>query len=194
MTLSPPRALLIACLASLPLPAAAASPAEIDARVRAALTDLYRTSPAAKELATKARGLLVFPRIIQGGAGVGGAYGEGALLVGGRAADYYKIGSASIGFQLGLQEKSVAILFMDQAELERFRSSNGWTAGVDGSVAIASVGVGESIDTETTRKPIVGFVFANKGLMYDLSLEGSRITRIKTSPGAPDQSHTPAAR
>ncbi|HXQ32096.1 MAG TPA: YSC84-related protein [Steroidobacteraceae bacterium] len=179
MILGLPRALLIAGLALVPPSGLAASFAEIDARVREALADLYKTSPAAKELAAKARGMLVFPRIIQGGAGVGAEYGEGALLVGGRTANYYKIGSASIGFQLGVQEKSVAILFMDDAELERFQSSDGWMAGVDGSIAIASLGAGESIDTETTRKPIVGFVFSNKGLMYDLTLEGSKITRLK---------------
>ena len=155
MKLRLPRTLLVACLAAVPLLGVAASSDEIDARVREALANLYQTSSAAKELAGKARGLLVFPRILKGGVGIGGEYGEGALLIGGRTADYYSIRSASIGFQLGIQEKSVAILFMDDAELEKFRHSDGWKAGVDGSVAIASIGAGESIDTETTRKPIM---------------------------------------
>jgi lipid-binding SYLF domain-containing protein len=171
-------ALVMACLVTVPLPGIAATSGEIDARVREALADLYKTSPAAKELAGKARGVLVFPRIIKGGIGIGGEYGEGALLVGGRTLDHYNIASASIGFQLGVQKKSVAILFMDEAALKRFRGSDGWKAGVDGSIAIASFGAGEAIDTETARKPIIGFVFSNKGLMYNLTLEGSKITRL----------------
>jgi lipid-binding SYLF domain-containing protein len=157
----------------------AASKEEIDARVREAVEDLYKTSPAAKELAHKARGVLVFPRVIKGGIGIGGEYGEGSLLMGGRPVDYYNIASASIGLQLGVQQKAVAIMFMTDEALKRFRDSDGWKAGVDGSVAIATLGVGGELDTETVRKPIIGFVFSNKGLMYNLTLEGSKITRLK---------------
>ena len=171
--------LLAALLLLVPLAGRAASKEEIDARVREAVDQLYKTSPAAKELAGKSHGMLVFPRIIKGGIGVGGEYGEGSLLMGGRPVEYYNIASASIGFQLGVQEKSVAILFMTQDALKKFRDSDGWKAGVDGSVAIATLGVGGAIDTETAQKPIVGFVFSNKGLMYNLTLEGSKISRLK---------------
>jgi lipid-binding SYLF domain-containing protein len=174
-----PLILATALLVLLPPAGRAASKEEIDARVHEAVEQLYKTSSAAKELAGRARGMLVFPRIIKGGVGIGGEYGEGALLMGGRPVEYYNIASASIGFQLGLQEESVAILFMTDEALKRFRDSDGWKAGVDGSVAIATLGVGGALDTETIRKPIVGFVFSNKGLMYNLTLEGSKITRLK---------------
>ncbi len=172
-------ALLLSVLACLPLAGIAATAEELDARVRGAEGELYKTSAAAKELAGRARGMLVFPRIIKGGVGVGAGYGEGALLVGGHTLAYYNMASASVGFQLGLQEQSVVILFMTEAALEKFRGSKGWKAGVDGSVAIANFGAGESIDTETAQKPIIGFVFSNKGLMYNLTLEGAKITRLK---------------
>jgi len=159
--------------------AAAASRAEIDARVRESLQELYKTSSAAKELAAKSAGVLVFPSIIKAGLGIGGEYGEGALLIGGGTSAYYNIASASIGFQLGVQEKSVAILFMTAESLAKFRQSKGWKAGVDGSVAIATLGTGKELDTETASKPIIGFVYSNKGLMYNLTLEGSKITRIE---------------
>ena len=96
-----------------------------------------------------------------------------------KAVAYYNMGSASVGFQLGVQEQSVVILFMTDEALAKFRASKGWKAGVDGSVAIAQFGAGESIDTATAQKPIIGFVFNNKGLMYNLSIEGAKITRIK---------------
>lgn len=175
-TLSALIAFVVACASST---AMAASREEIDARVREAVQNLYQHSSAAKELADKASGMLVFPRIIKAGLGVGGEFGEGALLVSSQTVAYYNIGSASIGLQLGVQEKSVAILFMTAESLAKFRESKGWKAGVDGSIAIATLGAGKSLDTETARQPIIGFVYSNKGLMYNLTLEGSKITRIE---------------
>ncbi len=67
---------------------------------------------------------------------------------------------------------------MQEDALRKFRASQGWEAGVDGSVALIELGVGGSIDTTNIRDPIVGFVFGNKGLMYNLTLEGSKYTKI----------------
>ncbi|MDO9566960.1 MAG: YSC84-related protein, partial [Candidatus Desulfaltia sp.] len=124
-------------------------------------------------------GYLLFPKVYKAGIGVGGEYGEGALIVEGKTIDYYNIAAASIGFQLGAQVKSQVILFMNKKVLSEFRNSKGWKAGVDGSVAIATLGAGGDIDTNTAQKPIIGFIFSNKGLMYNLTLEGSKITKIK---------------
>ncbi|HIA13828.1 MAG TPA: hypothetical protein EYG58_00535 [Nitrospirales bacterium] len=86
--------------------------------------------------------------------------------------------AASIGFQLGAQVKTEIILFMTELVLESFRHSGGWEVGVDASVAIADIGAGGEIGTNTAREPIIGFIFSNKGLMYDLSLAGSKITKL----------------
>ena len=123
--------------------------------------------------------ILVFPDVIKIGFGIGGEYGEGSLLIGGKPEAYYATAAGSFGFQLGAQFKAQLILFMTDAALQRFRDSNGWEAGVDGSVAIATLGVGGRLDTKTMQQPIVGFVFSNRGLMYNLTLEGSKITRIE---------------
>jgi len=173
-----PLLLSAALLALTGLPAGATSRDQLDAEVREAIEELYQHSSAARELAAKAAGMLVFPKVIKGGVVVGGEYGEGALLVGGATIAYYNIVSGSIGFQLGLQRKSQVILFMSQRELEKFRNSEGWKAGVDGSVALATLGAGGQIDTETAKKPIIGFIYSNKGLMYNLTFEGSKITKI----------------
>ncbi len=160
------------------LPAAAASREELDADVTEAVAALYEHSSAAKELAGRSAGMLVFPKVIKGGIGIGGEYGEGALLVGGRTVAYYNTAAGSIGLQLGAQQKSQVILFMTQTELDKFRKSEGWKAGVDGSVALATLGAGGQVDTETAKKPIIGFIFSNKGLMYNLTFEGAKITKI----------------
>lgn len=160
------------------LPAQAASRDEINAEVRSAINNFHQHSSAGKELAGKAAGMLVFPNVIKAGIGIGGEFGEGALLVGGKTVAYYNIASASIGFQLGAQARSQIVLFMTPQALTKFRGSEGWKAGVDGSVALATLGAGGSIDSETAKKPIIGFIFSNKGLMYNLTFEGSKISKI----------------
>jgi len=156
----------------------AASKEEINAEVREAVQNFYKHTSAGKELSQKAAGMLVFPSVFKAGIGIGGEYGEGALLIGGKTAAYYNIASASIGFQLGAQARSMIILFMTENALAKFRGSDGWKAGVDGSVALATLGAGGAIDTETAKKPIIGFIFSNKGLMYNLTFEGSKITKL----------------
>ena len=159
-------------------PVYSASKQEIDENVKVALAEFYQTSQAGKALAEKASGMLVFPKVIKAGFGVGGEYGEGALLVDGKTVEYYSTAGASIGFQLGAQQKSQVILFMNDDVLKKFRDSDGWEAGVDGSVAVAEIGAGGDLSTSTAQEPIIGFVFSNKGLMYNLTFEGSKMTKI----------------
>ncbi len=158
--------------------AQAASKEQIDAEVREAITNFRKHTSAGSELSDKAAGMLVFPSVIKAGMGVGGEYGEGALVVKGQTVAYYNIAAASIGFQLGAQSRSQIVLFMNDDVLNKFRKSEGWKAGVDGSVALASLGAGGALDTTTMKKPIIGFIFSNKGLMYNLTFEGSKITQI----------------
>jgi lipid-binding SYLF domain-containing protein len=154
------------------------SGARIDADVDATLREFSYRIGGARELLAKATAVLVFPSVFKAGMGIGGEYGEGALLIHGRTAGYYNTISASFGFQLGAQARSVIIAFMTPEALEGFRRVHGWKVGVDGSVALITVGIGGSIDTSKITSPIVGFIFDGKGLMYNLTLEGSKITRI----------------
>lgn len=170
--------LLTLCGLLFTVSASAASKAEIDANVQSALTEFYAESSAGQRLAGQAAGILVFPRVIKAGLGIGGEYGEGALLVGGSTVDYYNTASASIGFQLGAQVKSQIIMFMTSEALDKFRNSDGWEAGVDGSVAIVEFGAAEEISSNSAQQPIIGFIFSNRGLMYNLTFEGSKMTKI----------------
>jgi lipid-binding SYLF domain-containing protein len=157
----------------------AATAAEIDASVEATLRQFFWQVRGSRELVAKSAAVLVFPSVIKAGMGVGGEYGEGALLTRGRTLEYYNTVSASIGFQLGAQARSIIIVFMTPEALAGFRRVDGWKIGVDGSVALITVGVGGSIDTNRIASPIVGFIFDGKGLMYNLTLEGSKISRIR---------------
>lgn len=171
--------LLAFSLLLLPAASQASSKLEIDLFVQETLADFYKQSSAGRELASRAKGMLIFPKIYKAGFWVGGEYGEGALRIGGDTVGYYNIASASLGLQLGVQKKSQIILFMTDDALQKFRNSQGWEAGVDGSVAIANFGAGEELDTKTFQQPIIGFVFSNKGLMYNLTIEGAKITPIQ---------------
>lgn len=172
------RTFIAAILLVFATAASAATKEEIDAEVKEAVSTFYKHTSAGEELSKKAAGMLVFPNVIKAGVGVGGEFGEGALVVGGKTVAYYNIASASIGFQLGAQSRSQIVLFMNDKVLGKFRNSQGWKAGVDGSVALATLGTGGVIDTETAKKPIIGFIFSGKGLMYNLTFEGSKITRV----------------
>jgi lipid-binding SYLF domain-containing protein len=157
----------------------ASSAARLDAEVETALLEFFWKVRGSRELFAKSAAVLVFPSVIKAGMGIGGEYGEGALLIRGRTVGYYNTVSASIGFQLGAQARSVIIVFMTRESLASFTRVDGWKVGVDGSVTLITVGVGGSIDTTTIANPIVGFIFDGKGLMYNLTLEGSKISRIR---------------
>ena len=157
----------------------AASAQEIDIKVDAALERFKEEVMGSDKFLNKAKAVLIFPEVIKVGFGIGGEYGEGALRINNKTVEYYSTAAASIGFQLGAQIKTVILVFLDNTELKRFRNSSGWEAGVDGSVAILEYGAGKDINTINIEDPIVGFVISNKGLMYNLTLEGSKLTKIK---------------
>jgi lipid-binding SYLF domain-containing protein len=160
-------------------PAVAATATQINQGVSSTLDKFGHEVHSADDVLKNAKAILVFPSVYQGGIVVGGEYGEGALVVDGKTEGYYNLVSASYGFQLGAQKKSVVLAFMSDSALEHFRNTSGWKVGGDASVAIAKMGAEGSIDTDTLNKPIIGFVIGQKGLMYNLSLEGSKISKIQ---------------
>ena len=153
---------------------------EIDANVNSTLKRLSSTMPGSHELVSKARGVLVFPSVLAAGLVIGGEYGEGALRVDGKSVDYYSTASASFGWQIGAQSKAIIFVFMTQEALDKFRSSAGWTAGVDASVAVIKAGANGDLDLNTATKPVSVFVMTNQGLMANLTIEGTKITKLKT--------------
>ncbi|NPT60642.1 BPSL1445 family SYLF domain-containing lipoprotein [Paraburkholderia elongata] len=142
----------------------------IDAGVDSTLARLYTSANGSRELVGKARGVLVF----------GGQYGEGSLRVGGSTVGYYSTTTGSIGLQIGAQSKAIIFLFMTQEALDRFRNSEGWSVGGDASVAVLKVGANGNVDTTTATAPIEAFVLTNSGLMAGVTLEGTKITKLKS--------------
>ena len=158
-------------------PASAASAKELDAGVDDAIEKFEKEIKGGKSFIDSSKGVLVFPRVLKGGAGFGGEYGEGALRIGGKTVDYYSMWQGSFGLQLGGEVKTFYLVFLDEGALKRFREGEGWKAGVDGSVSLVTLGAGGTIDTNNMKDPIVAFVLGQKGLMYNLSLEGTKFTK-----------------
>ena len=160
-------------------PATAKTAAEIDTGVEAARDQCAAQIPGCEAAAKKAQGMLVFPEVTKAAVGVGGSYGEGALIVGGKRAGYYSTTSASIGLQLGAQTSAQIIMFMTAEALDKFRNSSGWEAGANAQVTMIDEGKAADIESVLRSTPVVAFVFGQKGLMGDLSVEGSKITKLE---------------
>ena len=150
----------------------------IDASVDSAMARLYAQDPSSRELIGKARGVLVFPSILSAGFVVGGSYGQGALRVHGRTAEYYSTAAGSVGLLAGAESKAVFLLFMTDEALAKFRASKGWTVGADASVTLINVGANAQVDSKTAQQAIIGYVLTNGGLMANVSLEGTKITPL----------------
>jgi lipid-binding SYLF domain-containing protein len=156
----------------------AASKEKLDMEVVRAIKDFKQLVQGGEGLLDEAEGYLVFPKVTKAGMLIGGEKGKGVLLVDGETQGYYQTISASIGLQLGVQVRSQIIIFLNKQSLDSFKNSNGWEVGVDGSVALVNISAGTSVEGGNYNEPVIGFIFAGKGLMYNLTFEGSKISVI----------------
>ena len=154
---------------------------QINKNVDVTLDRFYREIKDGRKLVGEAKGVLIFPNVYKAGFGIGGEYGEGALRLGGRTVDYYSTAAGSFGFQLGAQKKSIILLFMQDEVLNHLRESSNWKAGAGASITVINVGADGSVDTAKLNEPIIAFVIGQKGLMYNLSLEGAKFTKLNKS-------------
>ncbi len=152
--------------------------AKIDYRVELAMQQMFDEIPGTRDLADRAAGMLVMPTITKAGFGWGGAYGEGALLIGGAPVEYYSIAQGSYGFQLGLQQYAHTLFFMNQDALSDFRSSSGWQLGADAEYVFKNQGDNLSVDTTELRSPVVAAIYGRAGLIVGATLEGTKYSRV----------------
>jgi lipid-binding SYLF domain-containing protein len=159
-------------------PALAASASEIRSEANAALQSLYKSVPGTRELGAKARGILVFPKILKAGFIVGAQGGDGAMFKGGKTVGYYRTLAGSYGFQAGVQSFGYALFFMSDDALKYVDKTDGWEVGTGPSLVVADEGFGKSFSTTTLQKGVYAFIFDQKGLMGGIGVQGSKITRI----------------
>ncbi len=168
-------------VASLVVPTAslAATADDLNKDSRQALKTLYETNPAAEAIAKQARAVLVFPNIVKAGLVFGGSYGEGALLKGSRIDGYYNSVSGRWGLQAGAQSFGYAVFLMNTKAVDYLADSNGWEIGVGPTVVIVNEGIAHNLSTSTLKDDAYAFIFNQQGLMAGVSIEGTKISRIK---------------
>jgi lipid-binding SYLF domain-containing protein len=150
--------------------------AAMDRNVESTLARLYVTVPGSRELVERSAAVLVFPSVVGGSFVVGAEYGRGALREGGGITGYYSTTAGSIGWQAGGQSKAVIYVFNTHDALNRFKSSSGWTAGVDATVTIGTIGANGSLDTRTAQQPVASFILTNVGLEAGASVGAAKVT------------------
>ena len=171
-------ALMLAPQGSLAQDKGKSAAAELTSDSQAALQTLYTTSPLAKALGPKAEAILVFPKVTKAGLGVGGQFGEGALLQKGKAVGYYNTAGASVGLQAGAQQFGYAMFFMNANALAQLNNAAGFEVGVGPTVVVMDEGKAKTMTTTTAKDDIYAFIFGQKGLMAGLGIQGNKITKI----------------
>jgi len=156
----------------------AASKAKINSDANAALQKLYAATPAANKLSQRAKGILIFPRIVKGGLIVGGQEGDGVLQIKGTPRAYYRSVAVSYGLQAGVQKFGYVLFFMNDQALNYLQRSKGWEIGVGPSIVVVDKGAARTLTTTTAKSDIYAFIFSQKGLMAGLGLQGTKITKI----------------
>lgn len=173
----------VACVASvispLAMPAAQArSAAQISAQGARTLADLEAVEPRSRYFANHAHAVLIFPSIIKGGLIFGGEHGNGVLLRHGRTQGYYSLTGGSWGLQAGFQDFSYVVFLMTDGAVRHLNRSGGWSVGTGPSVVVINQGANAVANTETMKQDVVAFPFNGKGLMADLTLQGTKISHI----------------
>lgn len=151
----------------------------LDSGAANAMTQFIQLDPRHQALKDAATGMLIFPMIIKGGVALANEYGQGVLKVDGANAGYFSLTAASVGVTAGMASHSEIIFFMTRAALESFLHSKGWSLEADAGIAVTSKGAAEDFDSNELKKPVLVYVFNERGLMADLSLQGSKINRIE---------------
>jgi lipid-binding SYLF domain-containing protein len=169
--------MLLGMLAA-PSASQARTAAEINASADAAIARFKADLKGGAQFLASSRGVLVFPDVVKVAFVIGGQYGEGVLRERGRDFGYYSITGGSWGASFGIQKKDLLLVFRDGAALRSFEQSSGWQVGVNGAVTLINIGVGADLSTMQINQPIVAFVVGQKGLMFDVSLQGAKISRI----------------
>ena len=178
-------ALILAGTAALPLStvtfesAVAATAEDLNKDADQALKTLYRTNPVAEHISKQARAVLVFPKIIKAGLVFGGSYGEGVLKDGPKIVNYYNSVSGSWGLQAGAQSYGYVMFLMNNKAVDYINKSEGWEIGVGPTVVIVNEGVAKNLSTSTLKDDAYAFIFDQEGLMAGVSIEGTKISKIK---------------
>jgi lipid-binding SYLF domain-containing protein len=140
---------------------------------------LVKANPIAADISKRAKAVLIFPNIVKAGLIFGGAYGEGVLQQDGKIDGYYNSVTASFGWQVGAQSYGYVVFLMSDKAIKYVRDTHGWEIGTGPTVVMVNEGVAKNLSTSSLKKDAYAFIFDQQGLMASLSIEGTKISRIR---------------
>jgi len=153
-------------------------------RAQATLSDFIH-NPKNASLRTNlghAKGVLIFPEVLQGGLIFGGSGGTGVLLVRDEGTGnwsypaFFTIGSISLGLQIGGEASGVVMLAMNQEAIDSMFFTS-YTVGGNGSIALGPMGAG--VERSRYLPDLVGRFISyakSRGLYAGLDFTGSIIS------------------
>ncbi|BCG63818.1 MAG: hypothetical protein methR_P1550 [Methyloprofundus sp.] len=148
--------------------------------VEVALTKFYAEATNAPLLVQNAQGVLVCPIIKKAGFVLGGEGGTCSMQVNGATVEYYRTAAFKAGLVAGAESYSLLLIFNDANALSNFRASNGnWQVGGNLSISVAKKGAGGGFDSRSTGAAITAYVFSQRGLMSDISIDGSTFKKLQ---------------
>ncbi|MEE4208982.1 MAG: lipid-binding SYLF domain-containing protein [Parvularcula sp.] len=118
-----------------------------------------------------AAGVLVFPEVLKADLIVGGAGGNGVLMVDGEPAGFYDIGKASVGLQAGIDESAVIYVFETEESLADLTDGDEWEMGISAGATVIKA----SADARAETGDPAIFVFDADGLNVEFNVNALRI-------------------
>ena len=119
-------------------------------------------------------GYAVFPRVVKGGVGVGGARGTGELFERGKPVGRTTLTQVTVGFQLGAQVYSELILFESPTSLQAFKQGN-----FEFSAQLSAVAAAEGASANARfEQGVKVLTLARGGLMYEAAVGGHSRRRL----------------
>ena len=159
-------------------PAQAASTRELLAHADATVTTLRHDSVFgdARHNLRGARAVLIFPSLVKGGFIFGAEGGDGVLLRrsgrGWSSPAFYSMGSASFGFQAGLQDAQVVMVIMTDRALRAIERSK-FKFGAGAGLTVVTLGAGVEGATSANAGGDIVLWSKSKGIYGGISINGS---------------------
>jgi len=149
--------------------------------------ETFQTDPnmdGLRDLAKKAKGMLILPQMLRGAFIVGASGGSGVLVARDaksgqwRGPAFHTLGGASFGFQAGADAAEVIIVALTERGVTKLLSPQ-VKLGADVSVAAGPVGAGAAAATAGLSADLVSYS-VSKGLYGGFSVDGS-VVGVRTA-------------
>jgi lipid-binding SYLF domain-containing protein len=160
---------------------AASDQESVLANAQATIVDMKhdQTFGPSRDLIRRARAVLIIPKLVKGGFIIGGEGGDGVLVAhngkaGWSSPAFYTMGSASFGFQIGLEQAQLVLFIMSDKALRAVERSE-FKFGAGAGLTVVTVGASAEGATSGNLSGDIIVWTSAKGAYGGLTLNGSVI-------------------